>query len=464
MGFRFRKSVKLLPGVRLNVGLRGASLSLGGRGAVVNLSNRGVRATAGIPGTGLSYSTKLAGPASSTRRRATRSTQQLTAEYRRLAAERQYALAQAEAEQMERDLEELLNSWRDMPGLTAESDLRAGLAPQPFPEETPTHEPLNLEVELQAFDQRLRADAVAAHPRPRYVAYQAIALGGALAMLTGTTLAGGVGPNFRVIVSLSIGVLAALVFHGVRLGCWSRGFNQRMANGYGEWSACREALEREHAELAVAAREAHQRAAEEWTSREEERISLQTRILAGDVSAIYAVITSALEAIDFPFETACDVAVAAADASYMRLDLPEIEDVVPEVRLKALKRGTVKEIRRKKSERHDAYAHLAAGLALQLAGNVFAAAPSVQVVHIAAYTQRKQRGGQHTDDDYVYEISVTRGFYASMSPASVDPLIALSHLGARFERKKDGEFKKLRPPAWVADLFPTDAELRVSSA
>ena len=69
LGFRFRRSVKLLPGVRLNVGKRGSSLSIGGRGATMNVGPKGVRTTVGLPGTGLSY-TKLqpwaANPASRT--------------------------------------------------------------------------------------------------------------------------------------------------------------------------------------------------------------------------------------------------------------------------------------------------------------------------------------------------------------------------------------------------------------
>lgn len=57
MGLRIRRSVKLMPGVRLNIGKRGMSISAGKRGATVNLSKRGVRTTVGIPGTGISYST-----------------------------------------------------------------------------------------------------------------------------------------------------------------------------------------------------------------------------------------------------------------------------------------------------------------------------------------------------------------------------------------------------------------------
>jgi hypothetical protein len=52
--FRFRQSIRLAPGIRLNIGKRGLSTSLGGRGAHVTLG-RNIRATVSAPGTGLSY-------------------------------------------------------------------------------------------------------------------------------------------------------------------------------------------------------------------------------------------------------------------------------------------------------------------------------------------------------------------------------------------------------------------------
>lgn len=57
MGFNFRKSLKIAPGVRLNITKKGiSSVSLGGKGARVNLGKKGTRTTVGIPGTGLSHS------------------------------------------------------------------------------------------------------------------------------------------------------------------------------------------------------------------------------------------------------------------------------------------------------------------------------------------------------------------------------------------------------------------------
>lgn len=57
MGFRFRKGVRILPGLRLNVTKNGiSSLTVGGRGLSYNIGKKGTRGTVGKPGTGLSYS------------------------------------------------------------------------------------------------------------------------------------------------------------------------------------------------------------------------------------------------------------------------------------------------------------------------------------------------------------------------------------------------------------------------
>ncbi len=57
MGLRFRKSFKIAPGVKLNVGRKSAGISLGTKGARVSINTKGRKTTTvGIPGTGLSYS------------------------------------------------------------------------------------------------------------------------------------------------------------------------------------------------------------------------------------------------------------------------------------------------------------------------------------------------------------------------------------------------------------------------
>ena len=53
--FRFRRSIKIAPGIRWNFGKKSTSLSIGGRGANYTIGTSGSRTTVGIPGTGLSY-------------------------------------------------------------------------------------------------------------------------------------------------------------------------------------------------------------------------------------------------------------------------------------------------------------------------------------------------------------------------------------------------------------------------
>lgn len=70
MGFRFRKSVKIAPGVRLNIGKKSVGISAGVKGARVSVNSSGRKTTTvGLPGTGLSYSKteKIGGRKTTTR-------------------------------------------------------------------------------------------------------------------------------------------------------------------------------------------------------------------------------------------------------------------------------------------------------------------------------------------------------------------------------------------------------------
>ena len=64
MGLRFRKSVRICKGVRLNFNKNSFGISIGGKGYGYTVNSKGRRtAHVGIPGTGLSYT------ASSTKRK-----------------------------------------------------------------------------------------------------------------------------------------------------------------------------------------------------------------------------------------------------------------------------------------------------------------------------------------------------------------------------------------------------------
>lgn len=60
MGWRFRQSFKVIPGLRLNLSASGLSASIGGAPFTVNLGPRGLTGTASIPGSGVSFRQHLA--------------------------------------------------------------------------------------------------------------------------------------------------------------------------------------------------------------------------------------------------------------------------------------------------------------------------------------------------------------------------------------------------------------------
>ncbi len=90
MGVRFRRTVSLGKGARINFSKSGASLSLGPRGASIGIGKRGTYANIGIPGTGFSVRTKIAGPAHSSGNSSRRSSSAASS----MSPERQRALAE----------------------------------------------------------------------------------------------------------------------------------------------------------------------------------------------------------------------------------------------------------------------------------------------------------------------------------------------------------------------------------
>lgn len=61
MALKFRKRIRIAPGVRINLSKSGISTTVGPRGASVNVGKKGAYLNTGIPGTGIYDRTKIAG-------------------------------------------------------------------------------------------------------------------------------------------------------------------------------------------------------------------------------------------------------------------------------------------------------------------------------------------------------------------------------------------------------------------
>jgi hypothetical protein len=58
---RFRKSIKIAPGLKINLSKSGVSTTVGGKGLSANIGGQGAYLNTGIPGTGVSNRVKISG-------------------------------------------------------------------------------------------------------------------------------------------------------------------------------------------------------------------------------------------------------------------------------------------------------------------------------------------------------------------------------------------------------------------
>jgi hypothetical protein len=484
MGFRFRRSVRLFPGVRANVSASGVSLSVGGRGATLNLSSRGARATFGIRGTGLSYSAPLFRPQSESRGqtihtapirtttelvdavhdpRATvvyrgsgrrLSAQQLTAAYRQLAQQEARARGQAEIDRIEAELRDVIDAWKDMPPVPTPAEYERALQPQPFAfaEERP-RKPDFASAEA-SFVQRLREEVTRVRPRSMLERAAGAAAGVLIGLAVGAIL-WTVSSHALVAATAGIfvGGIVALVVARSRSARWHAKITKEVdERARIEWPPLQDRLAREHDRAVVAFEERRSSAEAEWSRTEEQRVAWAKRLVSGELEAIEDTIAETLADLDFPFDTRCAVGIEHPESAFVALDLPEIEDVIPETRYQVLKSGQLKEVKRKPDERNAAYARLVSGLAFTIAASAFAAAPTLDAVLISAYTQRKRRGATTTEDQYVYEARIRRGVFAT-GMTEGDPIELLLAQETRLDWGGKGELKKIDPPAWSTELL-----------
>lgn len=114
MGLRFRKSVKICKGVRVNFSKSGTSLSFGGKGLRTTVRSNGrVTSSVGIPGTGLYYTTSSGGKKRSSSSHKSSNASAIRAQ-QQAQLQQQKATEAANNAQMVQNYENLLNRIRSI--------------------------------------------------------------------------------------------------------------------------------------------------------------------------------------------------------------------------------------------------------------------------------------------------------------------------------------------------------------
>jgi len=403
MAFRFRRTVKIFPGVRLNLGKRGVSVSAGVRGANITMGRQGLYGNVGIPGSGLSYREKLLKEGKSGRRSAgaSNTSDQDTAlpPVAERIAQVQLNTVTGEITILDANGADLGNEAMAVAKAYANEALKENLAEQvdahnrmmeqigsihlgtPAPNQFPQLVP-------EPFDQ-----PEPVRPEPRKLDWKAWLC-----------------PARRNAILNS---------------------NERRGSEY----------QRQHLQW-QSKRENHRR-------KEGQRAGLYQRALQANVPAMEMVLDDHLMDIDWPQESSLSFELSG-DGKVLMLDvdLPEIEDF-PKTELRLYQRGigvSVKELSDTALRKlYMAHVH---GMGFRLIGEGFACAPSVKTVVLSGFTQVTNAATGRVEDRYLYSVKVKREAWGAIhfgNLGQVDPVEALAAFELRRDMTKTGIFGAIEP-------------------
>lgn len=411
MGLRFRKSVKLLKGAKVNFSKSGVSLSVGGKGHSLNFSSRGVKRTIGLPGTGLSYSKLSSGhhSNSSVQKRNSsingQSKSEITirmnqdgkivildsndtpitdeallrkiktnpayqAEKQRLEFQRQQILAQTFNEAVA-EKEKLIYIHRMSPNVTTKEDFFEALnelKPQMYiaPEFTapaPDIKNTKFRLENEAKEKVQGSIFKIVKLRKKYVE-----------------------DNLQVRYSKEV-------------EDWENG-----RRDFIQWHQNKAAEENKH-----------------YQELYEEQCNYLNGLINGDSQIVEEAINEWLSSCEFPMKVNIDYELYLNDnLVFLDIDLPSIEEL-PENELIRLENGNLREKKKTQTTLKSEYKTLVLSLAVFISSHVFNTSPSIQNIVISGYTQRREKDGQY-NDEYIYSILFSRNRFEKRNLSEVDPI------------------------------------------
>ncbi len=434
MVLRFRRSIKIAPGVRLNVSKSGPSLSVGGHGATANFSKRGTRTTVGVPGTGLSYTSGSHTANRTDQRRFEREERQ---------RQRAEALAQVRVsiddngaltcldgdglplkgrelsmmwEQQGAAIGTLINDAADK--INGDVDLLSNIhldAPHPTPtrllavEDFPEIEP-----------KRPSSPKKPPEPTARF-------------------------PDQPGFVSRLFGGNSRYQLKASQL-------EEEHARAIDAWRVRCAAVDADDARSIASWKTEHAA----WVERQD-AFSWRSEIadtehrakLAVDADYSADFLTEAVQSLEWPRETLISFQLdLSGETVWLDVDLPEIEDLPQRVATMAAsgKKLNVK-AKPQKSLRME-YGHHVHGIALRIAATVAAVLPWAKTINLSGFSQRLNKATGVIDDEYLYSVAFTRAGLERIdfeALEAIDPIEATVAFEHRCKMTATGVFKAIQP-------------------
>ncbi|MEW5757132.1 MAG: DUF4236 domain-containing protein [Pseudomonadota bacterium] len=388
MALRFRRSVKLAPGLRLNFSGSGMSLTAGPRGASVSFGSRGTFLNSGIPGTGL-YSGSRLGAAPS--RPAAQPGKVSVSATARVEDDGTVSFLDANGEplndyltnlakrQQGAKIRELLEQASDR--INDETDGLARIqCHTPSPSETPRYSPTDFP-----------------EPQPK-------------------------SPLLK-----RVGFIARIFGVREQIEAENAEAKRQYESDLAGWKTAKAVFEAKQLDE---------------TRRFDER-------LRTDTDFMHELFAESLSSIIWPRETLVSFQIDNAGRSIsIDVDLPEIEDLqcktaaVPARGYKL----TLKDVKGKALD--SLYVQHIHGVGFRIVGEAFASLPSVMDVTLSGFTQRNNLTTGHVVDTYIYSVRITRSAWTKINFANLDAIdvvAAFERFEVRRKFAKNGSLAAITP-------------------
>jgi hypothetical protein len=396
MGLRFRRSIRLAPGLRLNFSGSGASVSAGPRGFSTTFGSRGTFLNAGIPGTGLYTRSRIGSssrgtPVSPSRDPTNPSTISVSA-----------AITVKDDGTVE---------FKDLDG-------------NPLPDE------------WIARAKRQKGDQI------RELIVKACNQMNEKVEALGTIHVHTPPPHER------------LRYEAGRFDVPKPMQPEAKPHGFLGWlfKSVRERIDAENAEKEadyIAALDEWQAAKKVFEKVETERRLLLEERVFSDVGAMEEVLEGALQAISWPRETVVSAEVdEGGRLVLLDVDLPEIEDL-PKTTASVPSRGykmTIREIGPTKLQK--LYMQHVHGVGFRIIGEAFAVLPKADEIILSAYSQRANKATGAVTDEYLYSVRVKRSDWSAIrfdNLVGLDVITALERFELQRDMSKTGIFRPVEP-------------------
>jgi len=395
MPLRFRKSVKIAPGVRLNIGKKSSSVTVGKKGASVNFGKRGVYGNLGIPGTGLKYRSKISGTSNKSNRKSNNQLtnshkneheiaitisllddgsitfkdekgNQLSDDYIRLAKsqKKDFILNWLNEHSNEKNNE--IDSLLNIHLTTPPPDTEITFIPTEFKIKEPTPPQKNFSLEYPE--------------KPTKKKYGFLA------------------SKSKIIKS--------------KIDKYNEEIIKQYERSITDWKSAKTKYDSEYSkeyDKYLSALEKYKLSKKKFDNEQNKRRKFIEEDRFIDIDAMDKFLQEAFQSIIWPKETLISFEIMDGETKlFLDVDLPEIEDM-PEVRTKVNKRDfklTLNEISQTK-KRNNYLTHIHA-IGFRLIGEAFVSLPTLENIVFSGFSQRISRSTGNINDEYLYSVEVSR--------------------------------------------------------